>query len=72
MFLNGISFYDQHRDMRLDIDNMSYEVCCNYDSEVKFRSDLFCIISRNYPFFNVFVVLHIQNHLLTSDQGLIL
>ncbi|KAI4379739.1 hypothetical protein MLD38_005995 [Melastoma candidum] len=25
LFLNGMSFYDQHRDMRLDIDNMSYE-----------------------------------------------
>lgn len=25
LFLNGISFHDQHRDMRLDIDNMSYE-----------------------------------------------
>ncbi|XP_050363093.1 uncharacterized protein LOC126781997 [Argentina anserina] len=24
-FLNGLNFYDQHRDMRLDIDNMSYE-----------------------------------------------
>ncbi|XP_047323766.1 probable E3 ubiquitin-protein ligase HIP1 [Impatiens glandulifera] len=24
-FLGGMSFYDQHRDMRLDIDNMSYE-----------------------------------------------
>lgn len=27
LFLNGLDFYDQHRDMRLDIDNMSYEVC---------------------------------------------
>ncbi|KAE9587004.1 hypothetical protein Lal_00004943 [Lupinus albus] len=25
LFLNGLSFHDQHRDMRLDIDNMSYE-----------------------------------------------
>ncbi|XP_019438355.1 PREDICTED: probable E3 ubiquitin-protein ligase RHG1A isoform X2 [Lupinus angustifolius] len=25
LFLDGLSFYDQHRDMRLDIDNMSYE-----------------------------------------------
>ncbi|TYH60833.1 hypothetical protein ES332_D07G007100v1 [Gossypium tomentosum] len=25
LFLNGLNFYDQHRDMRLDIDNMSYE-----------------------------------------------
>lgn len=25
LFLGGLSFYDQHRDMRLDIDNMSYE-----------------------------------------------
>ncbi|XP_056174669.1 E3 ubiquitin-protein ligase MBR2 [Syzygium oleosum] len=25
LFLNGMNFYDQHRDMRLDIDNMSYE-----------------------------------------------
>lgn len=25
LFLNGLSFSDQHRDMRLDIDNMSYE-----------------------------------------------
>ncbi|KAL2318275.1 hypothetical protein Fmac_032151 [Flemingia macrophylla] len=24
-FLNGLNFYDHHRDMRLDIDNMSYE-----------------------------------------------
>lgn len=27
LFLGGLSFHDQHRDMRLDIDNMSYEVC---------------------------------------------
>ena len=27
LLLGGLSFYDQHRDMRLDIDNMSYEVC---------------------------------------------
>ncbi|XP_057434614.1 uncharacterized protein LOC130727482 isoform X2 [Lotus japonicus] len=27
LFLSGLNFYDQHRDMRLDIDNMSYEVC---------------------------------------------
>ena len=26
LLLGGLSFYDQHRDMRLDIDNMSYEV----------------------------------------------
>ncbi|KAH7524268.1 probable E3 ubiquitin-protein ligase RHG1A [Ziziphus jujuba] len=25
LFLNGLNVYDQHRDMRLDIDNMSYE-----------------------------------------------
>ncbi|CAL5370662.1 unnamed protein product [Camellia sinensis] len=25
LFLGGLGFYDQHRDMRLDIDNMSYE-----------------------------------------------
>ncbi|KAK3213235.1 hypothetical protein Dsin_017941 [Dipteronia sinensis] len=25
LLLNGLSFYDHHRDMRLDIDNMSYE-----------------------------------------------
>ncbi|CDY13429.1 BnaA03g51470D [Brassica napus] len=25
LLLGGLSFYDQHRDMRLDIDNMSYE-----------------------------------------------
>ncbi|KAL5782905.1 hypothetical protein ACOSP7_007934 [Xanthoceras sorbifolium] len=25
LLLNGLSFYDQHREMRLDIDNMSYE-----------------------------------------------
>ncbi|KAF3597123.1 hypothetical protein DY000_02027708 [Brassica cretica] len=25
LLLGGVSFYDQHRDMRLDIDNMSYE-----------------------------------------------
>ncbi|GKU87487.1 hypothetical protein SLEP1_g1881 [Rubroshorea leprosula] len=25
LLLNGLNFYDQHRDMRLDIDNMSYE-----------------------------------------------
>ncbi|KAJ7958650.1 E3 ubiquitin-protein ligase MBR2-like [Quillaja saponaria] len=25
LFLNGLNFLDQHRDMRLDIDNMSYE-----------------------------------------------
>ncbi|KAJ1420128.1 Zinc finger, RING-type [Sesbania bispinosa] len=25
LFLTGLNFYDQHRDMRLDIDNMSYE-----------------------------------------------
>lgn len=26
MFLNSLNIYDQHRDMRLDIDNMTYEV----------------------------------------------
>lgn len=26
LFLSGFNIYDQHRDMRLDIDNMSYEV----------------------------------------------
>ncbi|KAK7384845.1 hypothetical protein VNO78_30548 [Psophocarpus tetragonolobus] len=25
LFMNGFNFYDHHRDMRLDIDNMSYE-----------------------------------------------
>jgi hypothetical protein len=25
LFLNGLNFHDHHRDMRLDIDNMSYE-----------------------------------------------
>lgn len=25
--LDGLSFYDTHRDMRLDVDDMSYEVC---------------------------------------------
>lgn len=25
LFLNGLNFYDQHREMRLDIDDMSYE-----------------------------------------------
>nr|AFK47873.1 unknown [Medicago truncatula] len=25
LFLTGLNFFDQHRDMRLDIDNMSYE-----------------------------------------------
>ncbi|KAI3828493.1 hypothetical protein L1987_02594 [Smallanthus sonchifolius] len=25
LFLSGLNFYDRHRDMRLDIDNMSYE-----------------------------------------------
>ncbi|KAK4774995.1 hypothetical protein SAY86_009930 [Trapa natans] len=25
LFLNSLNFYDQHRDMRMDIDNMSYE-----------------------------------------------
>ncbi|KAI3496127.1 hypothetical protein L1887_38478 [Cichorium endivia] len=25
LFLGGLNLYDQHRDMRLDIDNMSYE-----------------------------------------------
>lgn len=27
MFSGRLSFYDQHGDMRLDIDSMSYEVC---------------------------------------------
>lgn len=26
-FFGGLGVYDQHRDMRLEIDNMSYEVC---------------------------------------------
>lgn len=26
LFLNSLNVYDQHRDMRMDIDNMSYEV----------------------------------------------
>ncbi|KAG5592089.1 hypothetical protein H5410_042603 [Solanum commersonii] len=27
LLFSGLNFYDQHRDMRLDIDSMSYEVC---------------------------------------------
>lgn len=27
LLLGGLGLHDQHRDMRLDIDNMSYEVC---------------------------------------------
>ncbi|KAB2619192.1 E3 ubiquitin-protein ligase MBR2-like [Pyrus ussuriensis x Pyrus communis] len=27
LFLNSLNIYDHHRDMRLDIDNMTYEVC---------------------------------------------
>ncbi|CAL8103040.1 unnamed protein product [Prunus armeniaca] len=41
LFLNGLNFYDQHRDMRLDIDNMSYEVC--YCCALQFS------FHRNYP-----------------------
>lgn len=26
LYLSGLNLYDQHRDMRLDIDDMSYEV----------------------------------------------
>ncbi|RZR92338.1 hypothetical protein BHM03_00020610 [Ensete ventricosum] len=29
LFLDSLSFHDQYRDMRMDIDNMSYEVCYN-------------------------------------------
>lgn len=35
LFLDGLNFYDQHSGMRLDIDNMSYEVC-------------FCFITKMY------------------------
>lgn len=31
LFLGALGFYDQHREMRLDIDNMTYEVCFSYD-----------------------------------------
>lgn len=41
LFLNGLNFYDQHRDMRLDIDNMSYEVCLLFR---EFFNVLFCNI----------------------------
>lgn len=27
LLLGGLGLHDQHRDMRLDIDNMTYEVC---------------------------------------------
>jgi hypothetical protein len=27
IFYGGLDIHDRHRDMRLDIDNMSYEVC---------------------------------------------
>lgn len=27
LLLSGLDLHDQHEDMRLDIDNMSYEVC---------------------------------------------
>lgn len=26
LFRGGVEFHDRHRDMRLDVDNMSYEV----------------------------------------------
>ncbi|CAA2955476.1 Hypothetical predicted protein [Olea europaea subsp. europaea] len=30
LIISGLNLYDQHRDMRLDIDNMSYEVLLSY------------------------------------------
>lgn len=34
LFLGGLNFYDQHRDMRLDIDNMSYEELLALEEEM--------------------------------------
>ena len=30
LFFGMADIYDRHRDMRLDVDNMSYEVCLKY------------------------------------------
>jgi len=42
LFLGGLALHDRHRDMRLDIDNMSYEVCnsTSYYRRVINRRDL--------------------------------
>ncbi|PKU69598.1 E3 ubiquitin-protein ligase MBR2 isoform X1 [Dendrobium catenatum] len=34
LFLGGLNFYDQHRDMRLDIDNMTYEELLALEEEM--------------------------------------
>ena len=50
-FLNRLNIYDQHRDMRLDIDNMTYEVsrillqsaliiCNGFDSNLSLKQQL--------------------------------
>ncbi|KAI7993870.1 putative E3 ubiquitin-protein ligase HIP1, partial [Camellia lanceoleosa] len=36
LFLGGLGFYDQHRDMRLDIDNMSYEELLALEEKIEF------------------------------------
>lgn len=43
LFLDSLSFNDQYRDMRMDIDNMSYEVCSIFEScsVMKFVHGLF-------------------------------
>lgn len=47
MFLNSLNIYDQHRDMRLDIDNMSYEVS-TYLPQAKISWNYFCNICHIY------------------------
>lgn len=55
MFLGGLSFHDQHREMRLDIDNMSYEVCCSV--VIRLQHGLHIILSKCFllvPYFGLF------------------
>nr|GEW31460.1 E3 ubiquitin-protein ligase MBR2-like isoform X1 [Tanacetum cinerariifolium] len=37
-FLGGLNLYDQHRDMRLDIDNMFYEELLALEDEISIVS----------------------------------
>lgn len=42
------NFVDHHRDMRLDIEDMSYEVTFEHSTLVCFLHDFYCLLSCNF------------------------
>ena len=77
LFLGGLALHDQHRDMRLDIDNMSYEVCnsTSYCRCLIVRRDLcqwyinsICILCSQFWDKNHRVFLACQQELLALEE----